>query len=150
MDMCALPEHIKWLVDTGQRLQTADGRAVEVWEFNRRAEDKVLSAWAKHFRNHYCLDNQLDELRHGTSHTRAEYLIQIKFPDAHIAPGPSIRSGDFGEILVSDYLEFILGYWVPRTHYINKAVRNESTKGCDIIGFKFTTEGKESPRDILA
>jgi hypothetical protein len=85
-----------------------------------------------------------------TPHSRAEYLVQIKFPDAHDPPGPSIRSGDFGEILIADYLEFVLGYWVPRSRYVDKAIRNESTKGCDIIGFRFFDETNESPRDILA
>lgn len=26
-------EHSKWLVDTGQRLHTADGKEVHIWEF---------------------------------------------------------------------------------------------------------------------
>lgn len=26
-------EHTKWLVDTGERLKTADGKDVKVWEF---------------------------------------------------------------------------------------------------------------------
>jgi len=142
--------HIKWLVDTSQRLQTADGKPVEVWELRHQHDEEVLSAWAKHFRNHYCLDNQIDHLRHGTPHSRAEYLIHIKFPDSQDPPGPSIRSGDFGEILVADYLEFLMGYWVPRTRYCNKDIRNESTKGCDIIGFRFFDPKNESPRDILA
>lgn len=46
--------HLKWLVDTGQRLTTADGKTVEVWELRHSKDDAVLSAWAKHFRNHYC------------------------------------------------------------------------------------------------
>jgi hypothetical protein len=144
------PEHIQWLVDTGQRLQTADGRPVEVWEFCHQPDDRILSAWARHFRNHYCLDRQIDQLRQGTGLSRRDYLINLKFPDPDIAPGPSIRSGDFGEILVADFLEFRLGFWVPRTRYSNKAVRNESTKGCDIIGIRFFRENAASPQDMLA
>ncbi len=33
-------EHIKWLVDTGERLTTADGKEIEVWEF-RHERDEV-------------------------------------------------------------------------------------------------------------
>jgi hypothetical protein len=148
--MVVQPEHIQWLVDTEQRLQTSDGRSVEVWEFRHQPDDRILSAWAKHFRNHYCLDCQIDQLRQGTGLSRRDYLINLKFPDPGIAPGPSIRSGDFGEILVADFLEFRLGFWVPRTRYSNKAVRNESTKGCDIIGIRFFREGTVSPQDVLA
>ncbi len=63
--------------------------------------------------------------------------------------GPSIRSGDFGEILVPDYVEYVLKYWVPRSRYDRKDVRNESTKGSDILGFKFVNPGATSPRDVL-
>lgn len=115
-----------------------------------RKDDAVLSAWAKHFRNQYCRDNQIDDLRKGTKLSRAEYLRTKKFPDQSDAPGPSIRAGDFGEVLVADYLEFALAYWVPRTRYGNKAVRNESTKGTDIIGFKVVAPGRDDPKDALA
>jgi hypothetical protein len=52
----------------------------------------------------------LDRLRQGTGLSRGEYLDQNKFPDAQGAPGPSIRSGDFAEILIADYIEFTLAY----------------------------------------
>ena len=45
--MVVQPEHIQWLVDTGQRLQTVDGRSVEVWEFCHQPDDRILSAWAE-------------------------------------------------------------------------------------------------------
>jgi hypothetical protein len=142
--------HLAWLVDTGRKLKTADGKPVRVIELKHANDDGVLSAWAKHFRNQYCRDDQLDELCSGTKLSRAEYLRQIKLPDASQAPGPSIRAGDFGEILVADYLEFALAYWLPRTRYDNKAVRNESTKGTDIIGFKIVAPGRDDPKDALA
>lgn len=151
--VCFMPwtdKHLHWLVNTGQKIKTTDGKSVEIWEFNHKEDDEVLSAWATHFRNHYCLDSEIDFLRKGYGFSCSEFLNNIKFPDPSKKPGPSIRSGDFGEVLVADYLEFIMDYWVPRTRYGNKDVRNESTKGCDIIGFKIIDETKESPKDTLA
>ena len=146
-----IPSHVDWLEKTDEHLATADGKRVEIWEFHHQPDDEVLSEWARHFRHHYCLDHQIDELVEGTKYrTRTDFLIDIKFPDEKKAPGPSIRAGDFGEILVADFLEFILGYWVPRTRYVDKDIRNESTKGCDIIGFKIIEDGKISPKDALA
>jgi hypothetical protein len=142
--------HLKWLVDTGERLATADGKSVEIWEFRHEKEPGILSAWAKHFRNHYCLDAEIDQLRNGYGYSRSEYLNRIKFPDASLTPGPSIRAGDFGEILVADYVEYVLHYWVPRTRFSDKAIRNESTKGCDIVGFKFQPDGDHDKADTLA
>lgn len=142
--------HIKWLLDTGQRLMTKDGKEVEIWEFCHQEDEEVLSAWARHFRNHYCVDEEIDYFRKGYKYSRKEYLNIIKFPDLKSTPGPSIRAGDFGEVLVADFLEYIRGYWVPRTRYGDKTIRNESTKGCDIIGFYIVKDGNASSKDSLA
>jgi hypothetical protein len=145
-----IPLHVSWIIDTKGVLKTAEGQLVRVLELRHTGDEQVLSAWAKHFRNQYCDDCQIDALRKGTRLSRADYLRKIKFPDLAEPPGPSIRAGDFGEILVADYVEFALGYWLPRTRYDHKAVRNESTKGTDIIGFKTVSPGRDNPSDVLA
>lgn len=141
--------HLGWLVKTSRSLRTKDGADVEVWTLNHAPDPKILSAWAKHFRNHYCDDAKIDVLRKGTPHSRAEYLTQIKFPDRSARPGPSIRAGDFAEVLIADYVEFMLGCWVPRTRYDDRTVRNESKKGSDVIGFRFQRAGNVSSQDTL-
>ncbi len=43
-----------------------------------------------------------------------------------------------------------MGYIVPRTRYEFKSIRNESSKGVDVIGFKFRNSNRnESPNDRL-
>lgn len=143
-------KHLNWLSKKGNSLTTSDKKPIEIWEFQHKADDQILSAWAKHFRNHYCLDSEIDSLRSGLNFSRKQYLNHCKFPDKSKAPGPSIRAGDFGEILVADYLEYILGYNVYHTRYCAKTIRNESTKGCDTLAFKIIKEGAEDPRDTLA
>ena len=144
----ATPEHSKWLVDTGERLKTADGKTIEIWELRHKNDEAILSAWAKHFRNHYCSDDSIDFLRGKQS--RKEYLENIKFPSSTSNLGPSVRAGDFGEILVADYLQWILGYSVPRVRWSSKVVRDESPKGSDVIGFYFHDETGTSAKDTLA
>ena len=90
--MGKIPEHVKWLVDTGERIETADGKIVEVWEFAHQPDDENLSAWARHFRNHYCLDEEIDYFRSGYGYSRKEYLNQLIFPDSKEAPGPGVRA----------------------------------------------------------
>jgi len=146
--MAWVPQHLKWLVDTGKRLKTADGKQVEVWEFNHQEDDQTLSAWAKHFRYHYCFDCDIDSMR--GQKTRKDYFIDIKFPAKTTKLGPGIRAGDFGEILVADYLQWFLGYWVPRVRWSSKPVRDDSPKGSDILGFRFHKPGEISKHDCLA
>ena len=142
-------KHVMWLRDTGTTLTTACGKIARIWQLAHHNDKTTLSAWAKHYRNHYCLDSEIDDLKDGTGLSRCDYLCQYVFPDDTAAPGPSIRAGDFAEILVADFLEFKEGYWVPRFKYDDKAVRNESTKGADILGFKIVSTD-ESPEDTLA
>lgn len=141
-------DHMKWFFDTGDRLNTTDDKKVEVWEFRHEKDEEVMSAWARHFRNHYCLDTEIDFLR--GKRTRSDFLTNIKFPSKTTKLGSAIRAGDFGEILVSDYLQWLLGYWVPRIRWSSKAVRDESPKGSDVIGFQFhKVNGEVSNKDIL-
>jgi hypothetical protein len=142
------PAHLKWLIDTGERLSTADGKMIEVWELRHGKEEGILSAWAKHFRAHYCSDASIDFLRGQLP--RKKYLEDIKFPSRTSKLGPSVRAGDFAEILVADFLQWILGYSVPRVRWNSKIVRDESPKGSDVIGCYFEDTTKTSPKDVLA
>jgi hypothetical protein len=152
--MSAVPAHIAWLKDSGNRLTTPDGRQLAVLELKHLEDDEVLTAWAKHFRQHYYLDEALDEARDGTGLSRKDFLLQFAFPDNKKAPGPSIRSGDFAEILVADYFEYVLNWRVPRTRYRAKAIPNESVKGSDFLAFGLSAatdikNEKYSPDDVL-
>ncbi|MER9482368.1 DUF1837 domain-containing protein [Mesorhizobium sp. M0494] len=146
----AAPSHLNWLVDTGERQATACGREIEIWELNTQDDAEILSNWARHFRKHYIADADLPFMAGGTGLDHADYLRTILFPDAKVPPGPSLRSGDFGEIIVADSIEYFLGYWCPRElRYQDRWNRNDSTKGCDVIGFKFANEDNPGPADEL-
>jgi hypothetical protein len=156
MCISTVQPHINWLIDKGDRLQTAEGKEIQVFEFQHEKEDAILSSWATHFRNQYCADSEIDELRNGTNLSRKDYLINLKFPsekydkkDSSSKLGSGIRSGDFAEILIADYIEFLLGYMVPRIRYDRKTTRNESTKASDLIGFKISQLNNQSTDDEM-
>lgn len=144
-----LPRHLSGLVKCVETLSTSDGRCIDIWELTVAPTAGYLSEWASKFRQHYCSDDEIDALRAGTGLTRSEYLTQLVFPDKSAAPGPGIRAGDFAELLVSDYVEHLLGYWVPRGKYAEKASRDESVKGVDILGFRLTNVSVSTPTDTL-
>ena len=98
----ATPSYLGWLVDTGERQATACGREIEIWKLNPQDDAEILSNWARHFRQHYIADADLPFMAGGTGLGHPDYLRTILFPDAKVAPGPSLRSGDFGEIVVAD------------------------------------------------
>lgn len=143
------PAHVAWLEDTGEVLKTADGREAEIWVLHHAPDPVILSAWAIHYRQHYCRDEDLLDLVAGTGLSKAEFLTNIKFPDLVAAPGPSTRAGDFGEILVADFIEYVLGYWCPRHgRFEDRENRNVPSNGSDVIGFSFASD-EPSPLDEL-
>jgi hypothetical protein len=133
----------------GESLTLSGGGKCEVWELQVATDAACLSEWAFRFRQTYCPDSDIDILRSGTGKSRAEYLTELVFPDKSVPPGPGVRSGDFAELLVSDYVEFILGYWVPRGKYAEKGSRNESVKGVDIVGLKCPDAGQPKSTDEM-
>ena len=143
-----LPPHLNWLRKRSQSYKAACGKDIEVWDFSHANQPEALSAWAAHFRNHYCLDEQIDLMRGPKS--RAEYLNDLKFPTLSGGLGPATRAGDFGEILVADFLQWIQGFWVPRVRWSSKIIQNESPKGSDVIGFRIVSEDESSAQDTLA
>jgi len=130
-------QHIQWFHETGEIIETQCGKQAKVLSFVHDVNNQqAMSAWAKHFRNHYCADGQIEVLK-APGQTNSDYLLSMKFPSATDKPGPSIRAGDFAEILVADYLTYLCGYTVPRTRYDRKGVPNESTKGSDVLAFRY-------------
>lgn len=128
-------KHLGWLEDTGEKIETVCGHLAPVYRFNHNIFDnEIMLSWATHFRNHYCSDNELDLLKPPNICSN-DYLVKIKFPDAKKPPGPSIRAGDFAEILVADYLQYLHDFYVPRTRYDRKVIGSESSKGSDVMAF---------------
>lgn len=129
------PQYLDWLVRE-KPVITSEGKQIVIYELVIQNDEDILNGWAKHLREHYCADSEIDFLRAGFRLERDEYLREIKFPDASIRPGPSVRSGDFTEILVADYVQYVMDYIVPRTRYDRKVNKNSSTMGSDLIGYK--------------
>ncbi len=138
--------HIDWLTQEND-VVTDEGKLVKVFELVVQDDEHILNAWAHHLREHYCSDSDIDSLSSAFGMTHEEYLLKIKFPDKTVPPGPSVRAGDFTEILVADYIEFVLNYVVPRTRYDRKISKNSSPMGSDLIAYKL--QDKISPDDEL-
>lgn len=143
------PKHIEWL-ECSDEINLSDGNIIKVYKFDYDISDDTMNEWANYYRNHYCLDNEIDFMREGTGLSREQFLMEMKFPDKSNSFGPATRAGDFAEILVADYLEYISNHYVPRTRYDRKTVRNESIKGCDVLGFMIKNPGKINENDCIS
>lgn len=134
-----------------KKITSQDGKEIEIWSFCYDESQKdVMSNWAREFRNLYRLDSKLDRLRSAEKLSRKDYLLRHAFPTREKGLGPSTRSGDFSEILVSHFLQYIKKYWIPSIiRYENKPVQDSSTKGSDVVAIKIVDDSLCNPNDEL-
>lgn len=126
--------YMKYLIQE-EPIITDEGKQIEVFHLDIQNDPAIFEEWAKQFRRNYCSDDELDEMISSMNISSKEYLENFKLP-SDIGIGLSTMSGDFGEILVSDYLQNFEEYLVPRTRYNSKVNKNTSTQGSDVLGYK--------------
>ena len=127
-------DYLKYLIQE-ESIITNEGKQIEVFHLDIQDNPEIFEDWAKQFRRNYCSDDELYEMTASMNIPRKEYLKNFKLPsDSGI--GLSTMSGDFGEILVSDYLQNIEKYVVPRTRYNSKVNKDTSTQGSDVLAYK--------------
>lgn len=141
------PAYLVILTPAPKGLKTADSLPIDYWILGKTDDSTVLADWARHLRDHYVDPSHIDSLRGNES--RTDYLLNTKFPDAKVKPGPSVRAGDFVEMLVADLIEFHKSYWVPRLRWSGKVTRQDSPKGSDILGFLFAKGSIPDEQDEL-
>lgn len=126
--------YIKYLTQEDP-INTDEGKQIEILHLDIQDDPEIFEDWAKQFRRNYCSDDELAEMIGFMNISPKEYLENFKLPsDSGI--GLSTMSGDFGEILVSDYLQYIEEYVVPRTRYDSRVNKDTSTQGSDVLGYK--------------
>ncbi len=130
------PSYIDWLVEeTGITIK--DGIPIKCYKVDYKEDERVLDEWALHLRRNYIEDEDLlaDAEMNGMS--IEQYLREYVIPQKDEDLGPTVRSGDITEILVSDLLEFIFGYSIPRYKQKNRSGKNNSEHGTDVIAYKY-------------
>ncbi len=143
------PLYLAGLIPTGNSIQTTDGLTIDIWRLEPSRDQVTLSGWGKHFREVYSDPSITESLMEGTQYSsRSEFYAALVFPD-RTELGPATRSGDFGEILVSDYLQYRLGYWVLKEKYSSKERKNQSMMGIDVVGLRADHWESPSQTDSL-
>lgn len=130
------PSYIDWIIEE-KGITIKDGIPLNCYKIDYKEDDTILDDWALHIRRNYIEDEDLllDSAINGM--TVEQYLHDRVIPQRNEALGPTARSGDITEILVSDLLEFIFGYAVPRYKQKNRSGKNNSEHGTDVIAYKY-------------
>lgn len=131
-------------------IKTQNGDEIQVYRLNNElVDDTSLNKWAIGLRSNYVEEKKLDSLISGTGLTPKEFLEKRIFPDHQNKQGAATMSGEFGEILVYDYIQYKLKYYITRTRYLEKVNPDMPVPGCDVIGYKLYNIDKYSDFDRL-
>ncbi len=143
------PRYIRWFVEESS-ITFKDGEPITCYKLSYELNDGVLDEWALHIRRHYESDSELAESISTTGMNTEDYLRKYVIPQKSDAFGPTARSNDFTEIMISDLLQFVYGYTVPRCKQDNRSGKANSEHGTDILGYTYTDPAhKPQPSDEL-
>lgn len=136
------PSFLKWIIQEESII--VEGIETNCYKLDFRTDDQVLDDWAIHVRRHYIRDDELDRVVALIKQPKDEYLQSVVIPST-----PQIRAGDFAEIIISDLLQFISGYEVPRYKQHGRIDRNTSEHGTDVIAYRLSSTEEPSSDDNL-
>lgn len=123
---------------------------IKCYKIDYNDDEEIINDWALHIRRNYIDDEELVEDAECNDITAEEYLTRYVIPQKNEPLGPTARSGDITEIIISDLLEFIFGYTVPRFKMKNRSGKNSSKQGTDVVGYKyFNADKTPSDNDTL-
>lgn len=133
-----------------KELISSNGVKTKIYKFNNEIiDEKSLNKWGLGLRNNYVEEELLNSLINGTGLTQKEFLEKNIFPNPNKSQGAATMSGEFGEILIFDYINFVLKYYVSRTRYFEKINPSQPVSGSDVIGYKIKDISKPSNNDQL-
>ncbi|WP_025730827.1 Hachiman antiphage defense system protein HamA [Atopobacter phocae] len=133
-----------------KELISSNGIKANIFKLNNEiVDEEALNKWAYGMRNNYVEEHLLESLLAGTGLTKKQYLEQNVFPNPQNSQGAATMSGEFGEILVYDYINFVLEHYVSRTRYFDKINPDMPLPGTDVMGYKIQNISKPSTKDQL-
>lgn len=133
------PKYIKWFVEK-HTVTFEDDIPLTCYHLDYNFDDEVYNEWAYHIRKHYETDEELKDSLSATRMSAEKYLRKFIIPQKDDSLGPTSRSNDFTEIMISDLLEFVKGYTVPRCKQRNRSGKTQSEHGTDIIAYKYAKD----------
>jgi hypothetical protein len=143
------PRYINWFVKENN-VTLEDGFPIICYRLDYELDDNAFHEWAIHIRRHYESDEDLKDSLLETRMSLENYLRSQVIPQKDDLFGPTSRSTDFTEIMISDLFEFVYGYDVPRCKQANRSGKTLSEHGSDILAYKFYKPDKSpSKKDEL-
>lgn len=127
---------------------TKQNKEIKLIRLDPDVEEETLKEWAESILKNYEPDDEKLEKESKPFSSIQDYLKNV-LPDPNNKIGCSTMAGDFTEILVADYLQYVQKFCVPRIRYQEKTYKNMSPKGSDVIGYKIISKKASKTDELL-
>jgi len=127
------PRYIDRFVKSPAAVTLNSGEAVSVYSISDGLTEDEKNEWARHIRAHFIKDEDVAGGAASNNITTQEYMENLVLPS--VTEHAKDVSGNFGEIVFCDFIEFILGYAVPR-YKLYENPPGQPTQGIDIVAYK--------------
>lgn len=124
------PKYIKKFIPNSNTVALDSGESIVVYSIADGLTEAELNEWAKHILAHYISSEEIIDGANANKISEQEYIANFVLPTAK-----KDLSGNFGEIIFADFIEFVLGYSVPR-YKLYGNYPNNPTQGIDIVAYK--------------
>lgn len=139
------PSYIDKFQKFSADVQLNSGESIIVYTIAETITDEEKNAWAKHILYHYISEDGIEKGVKATKNSRAEYIKNYVLPSIELRNGSEV-SGAFGEIVFSDFIEYVLNYDVPRFKMYDTYPGNPN-QGIDIVAYRKNQENPD--KDIV-
>ncbi len=139
------PLYVDKFQQVSAEVKLNSGEPVVVYTISQTLTDEEKNEWAKHILHHYITDADIETGAKTNNLSKAEYIKSFVLPSIELRKGSEV-SGVFGEIVFSDFIEYVLDYVVPRYKRFNTYPGNPN-QGIDIVAYKLDKENQD--KDVV-
>lgn len=140
------PSFISQFLKCDNEIKLQSGEKICVYTI-KAVSNEEKNEWAKHLLNNFTTEQEIINGAKLNNVSKTEYIKQFVLPSEDLRNGSEL-SGVFGEILFSDFIQYILGYEVPRYKFYGGYPGNPN-QGIDIIAYKFCVDGQSEEDEML-
>jgi len=140
------PQYISHFIKNNANITLNSGESVIVYSISNDLTETELNEWAKHILAHYTSQDDIIEGAKSNKISEQKFIENFVLPSVSNQNQTKDVSGNFGEIVFCDFIEFVLEYSVPRYKLYGNPPGNP-TQGIDIVAYKM--DARPDPDDII-
>lgn len=142
------PRYVEKLSLVKGNIRLNSGEQVVVYTINPDLTEDEKNEWAKHILAHFISADDIQKGAKRLSINEADYIRDYVLPSLTLRNGSEV-SGIFGEILFSDFIEYILEYSVPR-YKLYGGYPGNPNQGIDIVAYKIDNHNHSNDTVLYA